>query len=257
MRRAVGLAVCALTAWCGLASAGPAAASARPSAASLAHSAHILAALVRRSAHGAGRDRSSGVVTIRCCGHRVLDVYYRARPHARVPWHGTYELELTRRGAFLESVQVSFFPTAAKWAFGGASAHEGPRYAFTIASPRRGRGWHLTVADSFLGCGPSSGAARQCEGFSDELSLGQAQLRTRQFKALFSEALRVVRKANRHVPISSADVVAAVRASHAAQRRLAPRRAASTLAASASSDPPTNSIAIPRGSPQLPMSSVD
>jgi hypothetical protein len=219
MRRAAGLAACALAACAGGTLSSPTAAdAARPPAASLAHSAHVLAAIVRRSAHGAGRSSSSGVVTIRCCGHRVLDVYYRARPRARVPWHGTYELELRRKGAFLESVQVSFFPTAAKWAFGGASAREGPRYQFTIASPRRGRGWHLTVSDSFLGCTPSPGPAKQCEGFSDELSVGEAQLRGRRLRTLFRQALSVVRKADRHVSISSADVAAAGLARHAGRR---------------------------------------
>jgi hypothetical protein len=209
---------CAVALCCALAAIAPATAAARrhPGHA-MARSAGILASIVKRSAHAAGRGHSSGVVTQRCCGWRLLDVYYRARPHKRAPWHGTYELTLRRRGRFLESVGISFFPTAASWAFGGKGLRLGPRYQFTITSPRHGEGWRVTMSDSFVGCPSGSGPAKQCEGFSDELSMGERQLRRRQFRALFGQALRVLRKARRHVPISSGDVVSAGLASRAAR----------------------------------------
>ena len=222
-RTAAAVAVCAVAASCALAGIGPAAAGARPSGRSLAHSAHVLAMIVRHSAHRVAGGHLMGVVTVRCCGRRVLDVYYRARPHRKVPWHGTYELKVRRRGSFLESVQVSFFPTPAKWAFGGEGAREGPRYSFAISSPTHGRGWRVTVDDSFFGC--ELRPATHCEGFSDELALQERQLGKRQFKALFRQALKIVRKARRHVPISSQDVVSvgvasrAARTSHAARAR--------------------------------------
>lgn len=184
----------------------------------MARAAHTLASIVKHSAGRAGRGRSSGVVAMRCCGARLLDVYYRARPRARRPWHGTYELKLRRRGAFLESVAVSFFPTAARWSFGGAGVSVGPHYQFTIFSPRRGSGWRVAVSDSFVGCAISRAPAKQCEGFSDELSVGEAQLRKRQFRTLFKQALKVVGKARRHVPISSRDLVAVGAAARAADR---------------------------------------
>jgi hypothetical protein len=76
----------------------------------------------------------------------------------------------------------------------------------------------VDVSDSFLGCSPGAkGPARQCEGFSDELSAGETQVPHRRFKALFRQALEVVAKARRHVPISGADVVVAGAASRAAR----------------------------------------
>ena len=74
----------------------------------LSRSAHLLAGIVRHSAHMAGRGSPAGVVTIRCCGHRTLAVYYRSRPRSGLPWHGTYELTVRRRGSFLVSVGVTF-----------------------------------------------------------------------------------------------------------------------------------------------------
>jgi hypothetical protein len=106
--------------------------------------------IVRHSAHRVAGGRLAGVVTVRCCGRRVLDVYYLARPHRKVPWHGTYELKVRRRGSFLESVQVSFFPTPAKWAFGGEGARKGPDTASRSPRPPTG-GWRVTVDDSFFG----------------------------------------------------------------------------------------------------------
>ena len=181
----------------------------------LSRSAHMLAEIVRHSAHMAGRGSPAGVVTVRCCGHRTLAVYYRSRPRSGLPWHGTYQMTLRRRGAFLESVGVAFFPTGPRWSYGAPGSREGPRYAFTISSPRRARGWRLEVADSFLACPPSSSLARQCDGFSDALALGERQLGARRLNALVGQALKVVRKARRRAPISgteAADAGAAVRA---------------------------------------------
>jgi hypothetical protein len=194
---------CALTQVCAAAHA------ARGPRGELSRSARTLAGIVRHSARRAGHGRSAGVVTIRCCGQRTLAVYYRARPRTGLPWHGTYELKLRRRGTFLVSVGVVFFPTAASWTYGGAASSEGPRYEFTISSPRRARGWRLTVSDSYLACAPPTTAPAQCDGFSDALSLGEAQLGRHHLRALVRQALRVVRKARRRVPISSADVAAA------------------------------------------------
>ena len=101
----------------------------RPHAAerhTLSRSARMLAGIVRRSAHMAGRGRPAGVVTIRCCGRRTLAVYYRSRPRAGLPWHGTYEFKLRRRGTFLESVGIAFFPTAARWSYGAAGQPRRP-----------------------------------------------------------------------------------------------------------------------------------
>ena len=46
---------------------------------------------------------------------------------------------LRRRGAFLESVGIAFFPTGPSWSYGAAASSEGPRYEFTISSPRAPR----------------------------------------------------------------------------------------------------------------------
>ena len=146
---------------------------------------------------------------IRCCGHRTLAVYYRARPRAGRPWHGTYELRLRRRGRFLESVGIAFFPTAARWSYGAGASSEGPRYEFTITSPRGRRGWRLNVSGSYFSCPPAPSAAAQCEGFSDALALGERQLGARRLHELLHQALGFVRKARRGEPISSADVAAA------------------------------------------------
>jgi len=220
----------ALVMCCALAQVCAAAHTPRGRRGELSRSARTLAGIVRRSAHRAGRGRSAGVVTIRCCGQRTLAVYYRAHPRAGLPWHGTYELRVRRRGTFLESVGVVFFPTAARWNYGGATAGEGPRYEFKISSPRRAHGWRLTVSDSYLACPPPSGAPAQCDGFSDALSLGEPQLGRRHVRALLGQALKIVRKARRHVPISSADVAAAsfaVRSAVTARGR-APDAAAGT-----------------------------
>ncbi|HUH80048.1 MAG TPA: hypothetical protein VLZ06_01875 [Solirubrobacteraceae bacterium] len=199
-----------LVASCVLVQMCPAAHAARGRGGALSRSARMLSGMVRHSARRAGHGRSAGVVTIHCCGHRTLAVYYRARPRAGLPWHGTYELTLRRRGRFLESVGVVFFPTGASWSYGGAASSEGPRYEFTISSPRHARGWRLTVSDSYLACPPpAAAAAAQCEGFSDALSLGERQLGRRHLRALLRQALKVVHKARRRVPISSADVTAA------------------------------------------------
>jgi hypothetical protein len=187
----------------------PAAQAARGQRRELSRSARVLAGIIRHSARRAGHGRSSGVVRIRCCGHRTLAVYYRAQPRAGLPWHGTYELKLRRRGAFLESVGIVFFPTAASWSYGDAGSSEGPRYELTISSPRRARGWRVTVSDSYLACPPPSTAAAQCDGFSDALSLGERQLGKRRLRVLIRQALKVMHKARRRVPISSADVTAA------------------------------------------------
>lgn len=187
----------------------PVAQAARAERHTLSRSARMLAGIVRRSAHMAGRGRPAGVVTIRCCGRRTLAVYYRSRPRPGLPWHGTYELKLRRRGTFLESVGIAFFPTAARWSYGAAGSREGPRYEFTISSPRRSRGWRLDVSDSYLACPPPSSAAAQCDGFSDALSLGEQQLGARRLGALIRRALGVVHKARRRVPISGAEAAAA------------------------------------------------
>ncbi len=187
----------------------------------LSRSAHMLAGIVRHSAHMAGRGSPAGVVTIRCCGHRTLAVYYRSRPRSGLPWHGTYELTVRRRGSFLVSVGVTFFPTGPNWSYGAAGSREGPRYEFTISSPRHSRGWRLQVSDSFLSCPPSSSAARQCEGFSDALAIGEGQLGARRVNALVRQALRVVGKARRRAPISGTEAATAgeaVRSARAAAR---------------------------------------
>ncbi len=176
-----------------------------PRAHTLSHSAGMLAGIVRDSARTAGRARPAGVVTIRCCGSRTLAVYYRSRPRAGLPWHGTYTLTLRRRGSFLESVGIAFFPTGPRWSYGAAGSREGPRYEFTISSPRHSRGWRLQVSDSFLACPPSPTPARQCEGFSDALALGEDQLGARRVNALVRQALRIVRKARRRAPISGTE----------------------------------------------------
>ena len=175
----------------------------------LARSAHALVRIVRRSASSSGRGRPAGVVSIRCCGHRTLAVYYRARPRRGRPWHGTYELRLRSRGRFLESVGVAFFPTGAKWTYGGRTSSEGPRYEFTITSPRRAIGWRVKVSDSYFACPPKTSAAAQCDGFSDALALGEGQLGPRRLHRLLGQALGLVAKARRRVPASSADVTAA------------------------------------------------
>ena len=194
---------------------------ARGRPAALPSSAGRLVGIVRRSTHASGRGRPNGVVRIRCCGQRTLAVYYRTHPRAGRPWHGTYELRLRRRGRFLESVGIAFFPTAARWSYGGDASSEGPRYEFMITSPRGRRGWRLNVSGSYFSCPPAPSAAAQCEGFSDALALGERQLGARRLHALFHQALGFVRKARRRVPISSADVAAAseaVRAATAAVR---------------------------------------
>ncbi len=177
--------------------------------AALARSAHTLARIVRRSASSSGRGRPAGVVRIRCCGHRTLAVYYRARPRPGRPWHGTYELRLRSRGRFLESVGVAFFPTGAKWTYGSRTSSEGPRYELTITSPRRARGWRVNVSDSYFACPPKTSAAAQCDGFSDALALGERQLGPRRLRRLLGQALGLVGKARRRVPASGADVTAA------------------------------------------------
>jgi hypothetical protein len=177
--------------------------------AALARSAHTLARIVRGSASSSGRGRPAGVVRIRCCGHRTLAVYYRARPRPGRPWHGTYELRLRSRGRFLESVGVAFFPTGAKWTYGGGTSSEGPRYELTITSPRRASGWRVDVSDSYFACPPKTSAAAQCDGFSDALALGERQLGPRRLHRLLGQALRLVAKARRRVPASGADVTAA------------------------------------------------
>jgi len=204
----------------------------------LSSSAGALARIVRRSSRQSGRGRPSGVVRIHCCGHRTLAVYYRARPRRGRPWHGTYELRLRRRGRFLESVGIAFFPTSAKWRYGDRASGEGPRYEFTISSPRRGRGWRLNVSDSYFSCPSAPSAAAECEGFSDALALGERQLHGRRLRKLFRQALGFVGKARRRVPISSSDVAAAsdaVRTAGAAHasasrrvRRAAQRRSSTT-----------------------------
>ena len=170
----------------------PAANAARGRRGTLSSSARVLARIVRHSAHRAGHGRPGGVVTIRCCGQRTLAVYYRARPRAGLPWHGTYELKLRRRGAFLGIGGGRVLPDRGALELGGAAASEGPRYEFTISSPRRARGWRLSVSDSYLACPPPSMAAAQCDGFSDALSLGEPQLGRRHMRALLRQALKVV-----------------------------------------------------------------
>ncbi len=209
--------ICALTLLCPPAQAAHRGHHARHHAQrhTLPGSAHMLAGIVRHSARMAGRGRPAGVVTVRCCGHRTLAVYYRSRPRAGLPWHGTYQFTLQRRGSFLESVGVAFFPTGPRWSYGAAGSREGPRYEFTISSPRASRGWRLQVSDSFLACPPSSSLARQCDGFSDALALGERQLGARRLNALVRQALHVVRKARRRAPISGTEAAhagAAVRA---------------------------------------------
>ena len=175
----------------------------------LSRSARMLAGIVRHSAHMTGRSSPAGVVTIRCCGRRTVAVYYRSRPRRGLPWHGTYQLTLRRRGAFLESVGIAFFPTGSRWTYGAAPSSEGPRYEFKISSPRRSRGWRLDVADSYLACPRPTSAAAQCDGFSDAFSLGERQLGARRVRALFRHALGVVHKARRRVPISGAEAATA------------------------------------------------
>jgi hypothetical protein len=187
----------------------PVAQAARADRHALLRSAHLLAGIVRHSARMAGRGRPAGVVTIRCCRRRTLAVYYRSRPRPGLPWHGTYELKLRRRGAFLESVGIAFFPTAASWSYGAAGSREGPRYEFTISAPRRSRGWRLNVSESYFACPPASSVAAQCDGFSDAFSLGERQLGARRLSSLVKQALGVVRKARRRVPISGAEAAAA------------------------------------------------
>lgn len=202
-------AAAALVVVAALAQLCPVAQAARTDRHALSRSAHMLAGIVRHSARMAGRGRPAGVVTIRCCGRRTLAVYYRSRPRPGLPWHGTYELTLRRRGTFLESVGIAFFPTEANWSYGAAGSREGPRYEFTISSPRHSRGWRLNVSDSYLACPPPSPTAAQCDGFSDALSLGERQLGARRLSALIRQALRVVHKARRRVPISFAEAAAA------------------------------------------------
>ena len=187
----------------------PSAQAARGRPAALPRSAGKLVGIIRHSARASGRGRPNGVVRIRCCGHRTLAVYYRARPRAGRPWHGTYELRLRRRGRFLESVGIAFFPTAARWSYGAGASSEGPRYEFTITSPRGRRGWRLNVSGSYFSCPPAPSAGAQCEGFSDALALGERQLGARRLHELLRQALGFVRKARRGEPISSADVAAA------------------------------------------------
>ena len=115
---------------------------------------------------------------------------------------------------------IAFFPTAARWSYGAGASSEGPRYEFTITSPRGRRGWRLTCRAA-TPCPPAPSAAAQCEGFSDALALGERQLGARRLHKLLHQALGFVRKARGRVPISSADVAAAseaVRAAAAAVR---------------------------------------
>ncbi|HTY97063.1 MAG TPA: hypothetical protein VMB91_08495 [Solirubrobacteraceae bacterium] len=211
----------------GLLQGCPSAQAARGRPAALPRSAGKLVGIVRHSARASGRARPNGVVRIRCCGQRTLAVYYRAHPSAGRPWHGTYELRLRRRGRFLESVGIAFFPTAARWSYGGGASGEGPRYELSITSPRGRRGWRLNVSASYFSCPPppSAGpsAAAQCEGFSDALALGERQLGARRLHALLHRALGFVRKARRRVPISGADVAAASEAVRAATATAAVR----------------------------------
>jgi hypothetical protein len=187
----------------------PSAAAARGSRHVLSRSARMLAGIVRRSAHMTGRGSPAGVVTIRCCGRRTLAVYYRSRPRAGLPWHGTYQFTLRRRGAFLESVGVAFFPTGPGWSYGAAGSSEGPRYEFKISSPRRSRGWRLDVSDSYSACPRPSPGPAQCDGFSDAFSLGERQLGAGRVRSLVEHALGVVHKARRRVPISGSEAAAA------------------------------------------------
>jgi len=210
-------AVAALVLASALTQPSPAAAAARsPHPHVLSRSARMLAGIVRHSARMTGHRGPAGVVTIRCCGHRrTLAVYYRSRPPAGLPWHGTYQFTVRRRGAFLESVGVAFFPTGSRWSYGAAASNEGPRYEFKISSPRHSRGWRLDVSDSYLSCPPpssgppQSSAAAQCDGFSDAFSLGERQLGARRVRALLRHALGVVHKARRRVPISGAEAAIA------------------------------------------------
>lgn len=204
MRRLAGIAtVCGAAIW-GSGSLTDNAAAERPLGRAMAHAARGLAAIIRDDARRIARSHATGaVISKRCCGTRVLDVYYRAAPWSYLPWFGAYELKLETRRAFLRSVSISYFPTEASWSYGSPSKGEGPTYSFTITPPNRGEGWRFSALDSFFGCGatlPARGGT--CEGLSQAIGFDERQGSASRFDALFEQAVVVTQKARRHAPIS-------------------------------------------------------
>lgn len=203
MSRLAGIATLCGAAICGTGACAQPAAAERPLGRAMARAASALAAIIHGDARKVARARTTGaVLATRCCSTRALSVYYRAGPWSYLPWYGAYELKLETKRHFLGSVTVSYFPTAASWHYGAPTQGEGPSYSFTIDSPDGHRGWRFSALDGFFGCGEPPPQIGGCEGFSQALGFDERQGTTREFAALFEQAIVVVRKAQRHAPIS-------------------------------------------------------
>ena len=126
-------------------------------------------------------------------------------PAGGAPWHGTYTLTLRRRGSFLESVEDRVLPDRAELELRSRGQQGRPPLRI-----------HDLLAAALPRLAPAGvrqlprlpalvRAARQCEGFSDALALGEDQLGASRVDALVRQALGVVRKARRRAPISGTE----------------------------------------------------
>lgn len=212
MTRLAGIAGVCGAAVCGAGSLAQAAAAERPLGEAMSRAAAKLSRIIRRDAARIGAGQSSGAVLARrCCGTRVLHVFYRARPYGGAGFEGAYELNLRFAGRFLVDARVSFFPTPPAWHYGAPPQREGPSYSFTLKSPNRQRGWRVSALDSYLVCPPAP-QADLCEGSSQGIGFEEHHGDERELGALFRQAMRVARRAEHHRPITEINLFSTTRA---------------------------------------------
>lgn len=158
----------------------------------VAHDAEGLAARIRADAQRGDSAAMTSVKVVKgCCGVRVLAVYERARP-GRFARYGAYNLELViGRVGKIEKIEITEYTTHRDYHFKRETGS--PTYSIDIGSAAEH--WSIGIGHAYH---PDDIYTTGKVAYHYE----EAQLTAVELQTLFTQALAVLTKAERHAPVS-------------------------------------------------------